>query len=106
MQVKNTQLSVSNDFFDYLKQNLEKYYPKESMKREMISLLFVLAMKRRPNPKFLFQHWEIHNYSKEYSPTQAIALCEDFTHNGLGYDMNFSETISFLKITFPNKVEP
>lgn len=106
MQVKNTQPSIPNDFFDYLRQNLEKRYSMESMEREMITVLFVLAMKKSPHPKYLFKHWELYNYSKKYSPEQAITMCEDFIHDGLGYDMSFPEIIDIFKVAFPNKVAP
>lgn len=102
----NVSSTIPNDFFDYLKENLEKNYSCSSTEREIINLLFLLAMKRNAHPQALFQNWEFHSYSKKYSPEQAIALCEDFIHESLGYAMNFSETISILKVAFPNKVAP
>lgn len=101
--IKRNSLSntVPDAFFDYLKSNMEKY-PIGSNEREIILLLFSIGYRKTARPEALFQNWNIYIYSESYSPIEAINLCENFIHESLGYNMNFSEAIDVFKVAFPS----
>lgn len=108
MHLKNssvTQESISNSFFDYLKEHMENY-PIGSDEREIILTLFCIGYKRQPRKEVLFRNWNLYNYSETYSPDQAMALCEKFIKEDLKLDMNFPKAIAHLKVAYPKTTAP
>ena len=98
----NTSIVNFEALMDYLKTNMENYSEEE---KEILLLLFTIAYKKQPQKHLLFRNWSLHSYSKNYTPDEAIALCENFINYNLQLDlqldMSFPEAIDLLKIAFP-----
>ncbi len=95
----NTSAPNFEALMNYLKSNMENY-PEGTDEREIILLLFALAYKKSPIPLVLFRNWSLHTYSKNYTPAEALALCENFIKHNLNLDMDFAEAVNVLKVNF------